>query len=645
MPRFRPRSSGDLLCDVPLAPETLRWLAGEVTRLCHFYTGPNLRLEWEHYSIEENVWEIFHGRLLDPAHTRQRRTFEAWNIYQATDDGRSREPLLSLKWDQDANQIHVVRGVDSYVWEGYDSGSGVYLSRERRKWVRELVGTAELTRFRDLEDLRDELICLLFNAVVGTSRLPLAPVETPLPAFSFGELFYCFRASEPRESTPLRSWEELVQDCPVEEITPREQAKVFETYLHAVAFEDIEDAVFLFPLPHPDGDIAALYRGLYNEVSLSPYTDLTTKALAFLRALEQNNDFSPIGSVDFLCHLLRQNGRHITAYDLVTFHHRGANYPDALLLDEVLNEYFARIEARPEMLLDRRRRRALRQAWLHRRANEGLAIPDAPTSPGENMRVLPPSHPRVSEEQILEPAKRKRRLFDGDPLTNHLTPNVENVLRQSLADLENPDELLELGMAIYLDRPFNFGKPPAKPDGTLLFSAEAFSRNLALQRLHNLPRWFEGVADAIPADCVERLRNLPVVGLPLDRIGTPARPGVISLTDARLASPDFIFLRTTTSTVRNFLALYDVTPLVERFDIAFLTEAKRVLFARAPSGDGVMVYDGELRPRLEMHVPAHLGYDHRAGYEYPAAGLWVVGVWQEDRRIDLRDAPIVLNVR
>jgi hypothetical protein len=200
-------------------------------------------------------------------------------------------------------------------------------------------------------------------------------------------------------------------------------------------------------------------------------------------------------------------------------------------------------------------------------------------------------------------------------------------------------------MAIYLDRPFNFGKPSAEPDGTLLMSAEAFSRNLALQRLHNLPRWFEGVADAIPADCEERLRNLPVAGLPLDRIGSPARPGVISLTDARLASPDFVFLRTTTSTVRNFLALYDVTPLAERFDIAFLTEAKRALFARAPGGDGVMVYDGELRPRLELYVPANQGYERRAGHEYPVAGLWVVGVWQEERRIDLRDAPIVLKVR
>ena len=318
------------------------------------------------------------------------------------------------------------------------------------------------------------------------------------------------------------------------------------------------------------------------------------------------------------------------------------------MLDEVLKEYLSHIEARPDLFEDRLSRRALRQAWLHRRAYEGHLVPDAPTSPGEQMRVLPPSHPRVREEQLSQPAKRQRQLFAGDPLTKYLTLNVAAVLRQSLADLEHADELRELGMAIYLDRPFNVGKPPAEPDGTLLLSAEAFSRNLALQRLHQLPRWFESVADAIPKDCAERLLNLPVAGLPLERIGNPARPGIISLTDARLASPDFIFLRTTRSTIGSFLDLYDLTPLAERFDISFLTERRHALFARAPGDAALIVYDGELRPRLEMHVPAHLGYQRRAGHEYPSAGLWVVGVWQNDgerRHVSLRNSPIVLNVR
>jgi hypothetical protein len=649
MPRFRSRSAADVLCDVPLSQEMIRWLCSEVTRPCHFFVGPRLHLQWEHQPSEECVWEIFQGRLLDPAHTRERHTFESWNINQVSEEARSGEPLLSLKLDHDPRQIHVVRGIDSYVHEGYDSGGGVFLTRERRKWIRELVGTVELSLFRDLEELRDELICLLFNAVVGTSRLPLAPAETPLPAFSFGQLFYCFRNDEPTRTTPVSSRSELERVIRTEALTAREQVKWFETYLHTVAPDEWEEAAVLFAYPWPfsdrQGDLTALIRGLFNEVSLSPYTDLAANLMVLLRQLERFDYFSASAIVDVLGWLLRQNGRHLTAYDLVTFHHRGANYPDALLLDEVLKEYFSYIDRFPDLFVDRLRRRGLRQAWLHRRAYEGHPVPDEPTSPGEQRRVMPPSHPRVSEEQIEQPAKRKRRLFANDPLTKYLTPNVEKVLRQSLVDFEHPDELRELGMALYLDRPFNFGKPPAEPDGTLLLSAEAFSRNLALQRLHRLPHCFEGVADSIPANCEERLQKLPVNGLPLPCIGSPGRPGIISLTDARLASPDFVFRRTTTSTVRNFLSLYDVAPLAERFDIPYLTDANQVLFTRAANGEDVIVYDGEMRPRLQIRVPAQFGYQRRAGHEFPTAGLWVVAVWQGEQRLDLQDAPIILKVR
>src|SRR5207248_309459 len=121
------------------------------------------------------------------------KTFESWNLYQMTDTGRSAEPVLSLKLDAEAGEVHVVRSIDSYAWEGYDAGGNVYLSREVRKWVRELVGTVKLHEFGTINELRDELVCQLFHAVVGTSRLPLASVETPLPQFSFGELFYCYR--------------------------------------------------------------------------------------------------------------------------------------------------------------------------------------------------------------------------------------------------------------------------------------------------------------------------------------------------------------------------------------------------------------------------------------------------------------------
>ncbi|HEV3078713.1 MAG TPA: hypothetical protein VGY66_03000, partial [Gemmataceae bacterium] len=66
-------------------------------------------------------------------------------------------------------------------------------------------------------------------------------------------------------------------------------------------------------------------------VALSPYTEFVDRALSFInlamRGPDRDEDY-----VDFLSYLLRQTARHLTAYDLITFHHRGANYPDALLL-------------------------------------------------------------------------------------------------------------------------------------------------------------------------------------------------------------------------------------------------------------------------------------------------------------------------
>src|SRR4051794_5681695 len=107
VPRFRPFTlpapSG------PVTPDVVRSLAAEVLRPGHFFTGPGVLLEWESCPAEGTFWEVFQGRLLDPAHTRQRRTFEAWNVYQRGPEGRSGEPVLSLKLDAAAGELHVVR--------------------------------------------------------------------------------------------------------------------------------------------------------------------------------------------------------------------------------------------------------------------------------------------------------------------------------------------------------------------------------------------------------------------------------------------------------------------------------------------------------------------------------------------------------
>ena len=142
--------------------------------------------------------------------------------------------------------------------------------------------------------------------------------------------------------------------------------------------------------------------------------------------------------------MLRHLCRHLTAFDLSVFHNFGANYPDALFLDALLTAYLRLIDQFPELFrerfgtfaatetLGRQRRRALRQACLVRSSYEGHRVPDAPTSMGENARVLPREFARVPEEQILQAARRSRRLFEGRPLTDILSETGRRVLARAV---------------------------------------------------------------------------------------------------------------------------------------------------------------------------------------------------------------------
>jgi hypothetical protein len=579
-------------------------IAADVMRPEHFYIGVNLALEWDHVEKEETSWEVFQGRLLDPAHTRERRVFETWNVYQIEAGARSGEPLLSLKWDAGASRFNVVRGIDSYVWEGYDSGGGVILSRERRKWVRELVGAAALEDFASADELRDELIRLLFHAVVGTSRLPLTSVEAPLPAFSFGQLYYCHGLHEPGAG-PARVPESLVQATAKPGLNRLERVKLLEAFLHAVPAEGMGEASRLLTRHTTAKDFTTLLRGLFNATSLTPYTGLGHKTVALLDAMERDGFLSETDAANFLSWLLRQIGRHLTAYDLVVFHHRGANYPDALVLDAGIKAYLLRIERRPDLFLDdvrdeeearsvkRIRRRALRQGWLIRRRYEEWPVPNLPTSPGENNRVLPASHPRVLEEQILQPSRRTRRLYASDPLPSHLGPHGAEVLRQSAADLRHSEELRELGIALFLDRPL--------PDGMLLLASEAFSRAIAEERLRELAREPNLLTEMERDQCLSRLaEGSETRGLSMDAVGGDARPGSVSLTDARRAAMDFVLLRTTPGSVRALLEQVDFTQYADQTDLHCLLTSGRVLLARDATGKMLVVYDDQLGPRLKL---------------------------------------------
>jgi hypothetical protein len=659
MPRFRePPVLPPALSALSPGPEALRAVIAEVFRPAHFLLGPGLELTREHHPTQETSWELFQGQLLDPAQTRRRAVFEAWEMYLVGPEGRSGEPLLALKLDEAAGRLYVVRGLECYVWEAYDSGGNVILSREGRKWVRELAGTIDLARFAGADDLSDELICLLFHAVVGASRLPLTSVEAPLPGFAFGELFYCYRPDAAADAGPARGWRALVEDLLTRRLSPSaERPRLLETFLHAVPAEEMPTAVGRWlQRDRRPGEAPAYYRlrsdlyCLFYDVSLTPWTDLTDKVLALLRALERIEWATAEEVADFLSWLLRMLGRHLTAYDLTTFHHRGANYPDALLLDAALKAYLALAERRPDLFRGwewnaQLRRRALRQGWLLRRAYEGHPVPDLPTSPGENSRVLPPSHPRVPQEQIDQPARRSRRLYSGDPLA--ASGIIAELLTQSIRDFAYPAELRELGKALFLDRPLGAGKAPTEPDQTPLLATLAFSRSIAERRLEALARE-TAVASELPLieASRRRLREGVAQGLPCDQVGGAPRPGKASLADARRAAPDFVLLHASGQGVPGLLRRFDGASLLERFGPTVWLGPLE-LMAADETGRRLRVYDERHQPRLLLEVAAEEGYRSRGGEEVPAAGLRVLRVWEGDGpglcEHDLSAAPIALR--
>jgi hypothetical protein len=636
---------------VDQSPETVRRLIAEALHPADFFVAPPQSLAWHDTADERLPWEIYRGRLLDRSQTTETRCFAAWNVFGIGAEGRTGEPLLSVLWDREAGQVHVTRAIHCYSWEGYHAGNNVYLSREVARWVRELVGTIDWADVRDPQELQEEITGLLFHAVVGLSRLPLTSVEAPLPGFSLGELGYFDRSrtgvAEARLG-PMNSCRDLLAYALRGDLGWLEKVRLVELVVRCTPKESIGGAADLFErrwreIGHSAAQIGPLFRALFDEVALSPYTDFVDKTLAFLHHLVERGSLGLEEQVDFLGYLLRHLGRHLTAYDLITFHHRGANYPDALLLDAVLKDYLSLLERHPGLFAagadgderpKRLRRRALRQGWMLRRRYEGLPVPDLPTSPGENARLLPPPHRRVPEEQILDPEKRTRHLYADDPLTLHLGEHGRQVLWQSIEDLRHPLELRELGMALFLDRPLSLDKAPGQPDLTPLLSYEAFSRSIAEQRLRFLAGLPElAAARQGMATALKTLPGLRVDGVPLGRHRGVPRPGAVSVEDAHAVADDFVFLRTTGRSVADFLALFDFTALGQRFTLDYMAPGQRVLILRGRAAeiqeDGVLViYDAALRRRLELQVDPHAVYAIRGGSEFPVAGLRVRAVWE-----------------
>jgi hypothetical protein len=569
----------------------------DVMRPGHFFVAPELRLTWIAARAETIPWEIFRGRLVDASQTREQKSFLSWHMFESNETHPATESTISVKLNVHERVIHVTRGFPAYVWEGFDAGGGVIESREVVKWTRELVGTMQLGDFTNLDGVRDELICLIWSAIVGTSRLPLTSVEAPLPAYSFGQLHYVYRS-----------------DAPNQAIAEAEQLRAAGTFLSRVERIKLLEFCLRRSVPCEILDLSEtrIWRDLFNNVSLSPVTSLVGNALTCTAKL-----LCPLDRIDLDRALLQQITRHLTAYDLITFHHRGANYPDALLLDQLLIRYQDALEVSPELFAGtdvpaRLRRRAFRQALLLRLNYEGHLVPDAPTSPGENTRLMPASHPRVPIEQLTQNQKRHRRLFADDPLTSPDHKGaLPEVLAAAVADLEHVDERVEMGVGLFIDRPLGYAKQVGEPDLTPLLAHEAFSPSIARRRWAELKKLCADWNVAVDTAKLDALfdQGLWPDGLSHTEVAECPRP-VAALCDVRKVASDFVILRTRPVGLRRMLDL-----------VGWPKDAELPrLCVPLPNG-AIALYDEHLRRIAELRVDASQGYITRAGVELPRAGV------------------------
>jgi len=589
--------------------DTLETIIHEAINPEHFAVRPPLRLTWEKVN-EEVYWELYRGRALDAAMTRNRVKFRAWNINALTNERP--ESLISVKWDLQGSVIHVTRAVLCYAHEAVTSGN-VVETRATTRWIRELVGSIKLDCLTE-PDFREELQILVAMAVYGTGRLPLTSLEAPLPQFLLGQLAYL--PSKSRHN--IRVLEFDLRDTNFG-ISP--SPLVGEGWGGGNA---ASTAGCSTPHPNPptqggrEQNPIRLLRQLFRSVSLSPYTCLVSNVIRFLRDLRQSKLITPIEQIDFLSWLIRLQWRHLNAYDLFLFHHRGANYPDALLVDDVLHELLLLADQEsvcfsgPQAKL---RRRGLRLAWFLKLIYAGHVVPVQPTSPGENLRVLPAPFERVPDEQIYHPNARPRQLFDSHV---ELTSNSRKVLVQSLEGLADPDELAELGTALILDRPLGIGKLFGEPDATPMLSHVGRSRKLALRILKMLrEKADERLRPHLSPKLDDWLAMWQPPGPLLKPLQRTARPGVVSIDDVLQTADDFHIEKTTPGSVREFVKCTDW----KLVDDSQLQRWHIILPVATPNGEVLQVIDCTGTNWLTLQADLSAGYKSRRGVETPVAGI------------------------
>ncbi len=545
----------------------VRTMVEQSLQAANFFVAPSFQWRLEVLPHQTIRWEIFQGQLLGPSKTRREQTFTSWRVWiepldRATKlEGTVPSPWLAVHWSESDATLYVVRYLLVNGWEAVESSPGVIVSRPARQWLPELMssirvsnvavpasGPAESSSMSG-EAVRSALDAALRLVSTGVSRLPIVSVESPHPFFSLG--ISCAglqgggRAGFPSGviHDPWQLWEREV--AAAAKVGASIRPWVLEFLLRALSSDQIGRLAgeLTTRLANPTEAIPTLLKSIFQQMSLTPYTDFVDKLLALGTELSATNRLGLEPLVDLFTHMLLHLVRHLQAYDLHRFHSYGANYPDALFLDRVLRQLLVWIDNCPELFSGtatcyRLRRRAMRMGWLLRDHYEGLLVPDHPTSQGENLRVLP-GVATLPEDQILDRETRTRTLFPDRQTSDLFQGRSREVLEHSLRDLEIEREQLELGTATFLDRPVGIFKAPGEVDRTPLIAAIAFSPTLSGRHWDRMER--AGFGDVLST----------ILRAPLDSLGIaardyplPIRPGVVSWGDALTAADDFRWLWT-----------------------------------------------------------------------------------------------------
>jgi hypothetical protein len=134
------------------------------------------------------------------------------------------------------------------------------------------------------------------------------------------------------------------------------------------------------------------------------------------------------------------------------------------------------------------------------------------------------------------------------------------------------------------------------------------------------------LSDSERAQAQDELRQLSLGGIALTpRRGQAGRIGV-SVHDAFRVADDFLFLRTTARSAKDFFALFDFNALRDRPLVASLEPPNSCLILDGSAiGENAVgslaVFDAGHRRCLDLRVNAIQGYESRGGVEYPVAGL------------------------